>query len=150
MRQVCPSPLPNQLEPAQGVFRVGPRVSIDVTSNTEDDRFAASLLSGDLSSLDGVVAGKGKGSARIVLARADSAAGRQILQKSGLQLPPQADEEGYILVVTSQEASIVSKTAAGIFYGVQTLRQLLHPVKGRGAESPRFESSIGRPSAGVA
>ena len=118
---------------------MGTRVSIDVTSNTEEDRFAASLLSADLSALDGVTAGKGKGSSRIVLARADSAAGKQILEKSGLQLPPQADEEGYVLVVTSHEAAIVSKTAAGIFYGVQTLRQLLHPVKGGGAESPEVK-----------
>jgi hypothetical protein len=130
------TPYPNQLEVGQGTFQSGKSVSIDVTSNTEEDRFAASLLSGDLSSLDGVAVGKGKGSSRIVLARADSGAGKQILAKSGLQLPPEADEEGYILVVTSHEASIVSKTAAGIFYGVQTLRQLLHPLKGGGAESP--------------
>jgi hypothetical protein len=118
------------------VFHAGTRVSIDVTSNSEEDRFAASLLSVDLSSLDGVATGEGKGASRIVLARADSAAGKQVLEKSGLQYPAQADEEGYILVVTSHEALIVSKTAAGIFYGVQTLRQLLHPVKGGGAESP--------------
>jgi len=90
-------------------------VSIDVTSNAEEDRFAASLLSADLNSLDGVVTSKVKGSSRIVLARADSAVGRQILQQSGLQFPPQADEEGYVLVVNSHEASVVSKTAAGIF-----------------------------------
>ena len=130
------TPYPNQLEPGQGVFHVGARVSIDVTSNSEEDRFAASLLAGDLSSLDGVAVGKEKGSSRIVLARADSAAGKRVLDKSGLQLPAQADEEGYVLVVTSHEASVVSKTAAGIFYGVQTLRQLLHPAKGGGAESP--------------
>ncbi|MGD0222938.1 MAG: glycoside hydrolase family 20 zincin-like fold domain-containing protein [Terriglobia bacterium] len=131
------TPYPNQLELGQGVFQVGTRVSIDVTGNSEEDRFAASLLSGDLSSLDGVATGRGKGSSRIVLARAESAAGKQILEKSGLQIPAQADEEGYILVVTSHEASIVSNTAAGIFYGVQTLRQLFHPVKGGGAEAPQ-------------
>ncbi len=130
------TPYPNRLELGQGVFHAATRVSIDVTGNSEEDRFAASLLSGDLSSLDGVAAGEGKSASHIVLARADSAVGKQILQKSGLQLPAQADEEGYILVVTSHEASIVSKTAAGIFYGVQTLRQLLHPVKGGGAEAP--------------
>jgi hypothetical protein len=141
------TPYPNQLELGgrvvggafqEGVFHVGPRVSIDVIGNAEEDRFAASLLSADLSSLDGVVAGKGKGIARIVLARADSAAGKQIMEATGLPLPAEADEEGYILVVTPQGASIVSKTAAGIFYGVQTLRQLLHPAKGGGAEAPEI------------
>ena len=115
---------------------MGTRVGIDVIGNSEEDRFAASLLSADLTSLDGVAAGKGKGSSRIVLARAESAAGKQILEKSGLQIPAQADEEGYVLVITSREASVVGKTPAGIFYGVQTLRQLIHPVKGGGAEAP--------------
>jgi len=130
------TPYPNQFELGQGVFHVGARVSIEITSNTEEDRFAASLLSDDLSTLDGVAAGKGKGSSRIVLARADSSAGKQVLEKSRLQLPSEAEEEGYVLVVSTHEASIVSKTGAGIFYGVQTLRQLLHPVQGGGAESP--------------
>ncbi len=130
------SPYPNQLEPSQGVFKLEGRVRIDVISKSEEDRFAASLLSADLNALDGVTAGEGKGASRIVLARADSSEGRRVLEKSGLQLPSQADEEGYVLVVTPHEASVVSKTAAGIFYGVQTLRQLLHPVQGGGAEAP--------------
>jgi hypothetical protein len=131
------SPYPNQLVLGQGVFRIGKNFSIDVIGNAEEDRFAAAQLAGDLSSLDGVSVSKGKSSSRIVLARADSAAGKQILEKTGLQLPPQADEEGYILVVTSNQACIVSKTGTGIFYGVQTLRQLLHPVVGGGTESPQ-------------
>jgi len=148
------TPYPNHLELGQGMFQVGKSVTIEVTSNNEEDRFAASLLSADLSSLDGVVAGKGKGSLRIILARADSAAGKQILDKSGLQLPPQADEEGYVLVINSHEASIVSKTAAGIFYGVQTLRQLLHPVQGgRPAPAeglPKHQANEGlRPAGGA-
>jgi hypothetical protein len=118
------------------MFKLEGRVRIDVPGKSEEDRFAASLLSADLNSLDGVAASEGKGASRVVLARADSSEGRRILEKSGLQLPSQADEEGYVLVVSPHEASVVGKTAAGIFYGVQTLRQLFHPVQGGGAEAP--------------
>lgn len=133
------SPYPNQLELGQGVFHVGPHVSIEVSSKSEEDNFAASLLADELNSIDGVTAGKGKGSARIVLARADSSAGREILDKSGLQFPAQGDEEGYVLVVTPHEAGIVAKSSAGVFYGVQTLRQLFHPAAGGGAEAPEVK-----------
>ena len=127
-------PYPDQAEAGQGTLRVGARINIEVPSDDEEDRFAASLLVQDLSSLGGVAAtvgAKGGGSPRIVLARSGSPAGKNILQQSGLSLPPEADEEGYILVVTAREASIVSKTAAGVFYGVQTLRQLLERTPGR-------------------
>jgi hypothetical protein len=133
------TPYPNQLEAVQGVLRVGPRVSIEVASNEEEDRFAASLLAQEMDSLAGVTASvgaKGAGWPRIVLARSESAAGRRILAESGLSLPAQAEEEGYILVVTPREASVVGKTAAGVFYGVQTLRQLLRRTPGGGAEVP--------------
>jgi hypothetical protein len=132
-------PYPNQVEVGQGVLRVGERVSIEVASNEEEDRFAASLLAQELNSLAGVsarVVAKGAGWPRIVLARSERQAGKHILEQSGLSLPPQADEEGYVLVVTPREASIVSRTAAGVFYGVQTLRQLLQRTPGGGAEVP--------------
>ena len=132
-------PYPNQVEVGQGVLRLGERLSIEVASNEEEDRFAASLLAQELNSLGGVsarVVAKGAGWPRVVLARSESQAGKHILEQSGLSLPPQADEEGYFLVVTPREASIVGKTAAGVFYGVQTLRQLLQRTPGGGAEVP--------------
>ena len=132
-------PYPNQLEVGEGVLRLGTRVSIEVASNEEEDRFAASLLAEELNSLGGIAASvgaKASGWPRMVLARSESPAGRRILSESGLSLPPQAEEEGYLLVVTSREASVVSKTAAGVFYGVQTLRQLLQRTPGGGAEVP--------------
>ena len=118
---------------------MGARINIEVANNEDEDRFAAGLLAQELNSLGGVAASvgaKGAGAPRIVLARSESQAGKNILQQSGLSLPPQAEEEGYILVVTPREASIVGKTAAGVFYGVQTLRQLLQQKPGGSAEIP--------------
>ncbi len=122
------TPYPNQLEAREGVLHIGVRVHVEVVGNAEEDRLAASLLTDELSSIDGVIAGDKNDSPTITLARSDSPEGSRILQKYAMALPPKAEMEGYVLVVTPTEACVVAKSGAGIFYGVQTLRQLLHPL----------------------
>lgn len=131
-------PYPRQLTPQTGALRLGRTAVIAVLGGAAADRFAAGTLAGELSSTDNVaasIAASAKG-AQIVLARADSAAGRGALRAAGLTLPAAAHDEGYALIVTPRRATVVAATSAGVFYGVQTLRQLLHPVAGSGAEAP--------------
>lgn len=123
-------PYPRQLAPGPGVLTLGAGpVTIRVASDDTADSFAASLLAADLGQIDGVHAAVGRGSGgTIVLARADTALGRSLLRQADLQLPAAAREEGYALIVTPRQAAVVATSAAGIFYGVQTLRQWIHPA----------------------
>ncbi|MBC7288994.1 MAG: family 20 glycosylhydrolase, partial [Armatimonadetes bacterium] len=54
----------------------------------------------------------------------------------GLKITPSMAEEGYALSVTDEGAVLIAETDAGLFYGVQTIRQLLEPARGS-AQIPR-------------
>ncbi len=130
------SPYPQQVREGAGEFITNSTLAIDVSSNDAQDRFAAGLLAQDLKSIDGVeatITAHSSGGPRIVLARANTTAGKSILARAGVEFPSKADEEGYVLVVSSTEADVVAKSGAGVFYGVQTLRQLFHPGQTSGS-----------------
>ena len=117
-------PYPRQVEATGGELRLGAGVKIAVASADAEDEFAARQLAQELRDVEGVAAQVVRGgSGAIVLAR-------------GNGLPAAAADEGYRLEVTSRQARVVAPSAAGIFYGVQTLRQLLHPAGPGAAAAP--------------
>src|SRR5208283_2723915 len=66
---------------------------------------------------------------RVTLLRNDSAEARAILARNNLTFDSVMEAEGYILVIEPREANIIGATGAGVFYGVQTFKQLL-PLPG--------------------
>ncbi|MGN6591582.1 MAG: beta-N-acetylhexosaminidase [Terriglobales bacterium] len=122
-------PYPRQVALQSGSFSLHSSARISVDGNQPADTFAAGLLRDELADIDHVRASVSHGhGGQVVLARAASATGRKWLHGAGLTLPPEAAAEGYALIVTPKQAAVVASSSAGIFYGVATLRQLLHPA----------------------
>lgn len=114
--------LRDALSPATGFpFRpTSDRASAGIVLTVDADRFQADRLEGGAAGNDGTSAGS---------SAATSAGGGNAADAGSI--PSRADE-AYRLTVTPERIEIVGGGPAGVFYGVQSLRQLLPPeVYGR-------------------
>lgn len=125
-------PQPRQSSVTQETFRLTPGTSIVLADpRSEDDRFAAQDFVDDVKETANVslkIAPKiGKGSARqaIVIGMIDLPLIQAALKRAGSDAPTNLDLEGYVLSVTAKEVVVGGKTSAGVFYGMQTLKQLV-------------------------
>lgn len=117
-------PQPRELRPRPALsLRQG--VTVAATADA-DDRFAAADLAEALRARGVRTQG---GALRIALLRATSAAARRTLQRYGLALDSTMRDEGYVLVADGSTVQVIGAGAAGVFYGAQTLKQL---VEGNG------------------
>jgi hypothetical protein len=66
---------------------------------------------------------------RVTLLRNSSPEAKALLARNNLAFDPAMEPEGYIIVIDQREATIVGATGSGVFYGVQTFKQLL-PLPG--------------------
>ena len=109
------------------------RMIVSVPERNPEDEFAAQ----DLQAAIKLLAPPGAPTAaaaqrlpyRVVLLRRDSPEAKALLAKQQLAFDPAMESEGYILIVDSHQATVVGATGSGVFYGVQTLKQLL-PLPG--------------------
>jgi hypothetical protein len=107
------------------------RILVSVPVHNEADEFAARDLEDAIAQMaktdpgEQTRTGAVTPSYRVTLLRTDSAAAKALLAKQGLAFEPAMESEGYILILGQHEASIVGASSPGIFYGVQTLKQLL-------------------------
>ncbi len=91
-----------------------------------EDMFAAENLKEALSDA-GIVVSPAGGSPDVTirLLRAEDSEAKQILAAEKLKFDAAMHDEGYVLVSRPASVVLIGETAAGVFYGVQTLRQMI-------------------------
>jgi hexosaminidase len=100
-----------------------------------EDRIAAETLAEEVADQSGlqleIVGMKAKAKAEgksIVLARLSDPRVRRFLARNGLKADQAVGAEGYLLFSDKKHLIVAANTGEGLFYGVQTLRQLLQPA----------------------
>src|ERR1700730_7432325 len=136
-------PSPKEVQLRDGGFQVGPRTKIFVQlGHQSEDRIAAETLAEEVADQSGLrldilgmkAAGKAEDGA-IVLARLQDSRVRRFLARNGLKADDLVGEDGYLLFSDKSHLIVAANTGQGLFYGVQTLRQLLRP-EGKGLICP--------------
>ena len=150
-----PAPQPEQVQvhllPApREAFLGGPtgplgHISVVVPGRDEQDLFAARDLEDGVKQMEKAQArashgddgdAKGATAYRVTLLRSDAAAAKALLSHAGLVFDPAMESEGYVIVLEAHEATIVGASSSGVFYGVQTFKQLL-PLAGEPRVLPK-------------
>src|SRR5215470_9519675 len=129
-------PQPKEVQLREGGFRVGPRTRIFVQLGHQDeDRIAAETLAEEVQDQSGlkldILGMNPKGKAEdgaIVLARLEDYRVRHFLARNGLKADSSVGSDGYLLFSDKDHLIVAANTGEGLFYGVQTLRQLLRPA----------------------
>jgi hypothetical protein len=121
-------PRPQSLQIAEGTLVWRSPVKADLAPSTQASRFTFSLLAEELRH-DGIAAEltTERGAASIAAGIAgdpwiDAEVRRRKLDRTALERP-----DGYLLDTRGSMVLIAGRDEAGLFYGIQTLRQLLRP-----------------------
>jgi hexosaminidase len=111
----------------RGVERSLPLVrGISITDNgSAEDHFASIDLTESLKSRGIVVSPSPEVSLHLRLLRSDNPAAKNLLAERKLVFTPGMHDEGYVLAVVGNTATVIGGTGAGIFYGVQTFKQMI-------------------------
>jgi hypothetical protein len=122
-------PQPKQLKPTGETFRLTREVRLALADARDaDDRHAADDFIDDVrETAGGLVLSVGRPRSRrtILIGALHLAPVRDALKRASLSAPPDLNAEGYVLSVKADEIVVAGKTAAGTFYGLQTLKQLV-------------------------
>src|SRR6202521_2845704 len=124
-------PAPKEVRIAEGWIVIKPSTTI-LISNPEDRTAAESLQkeihdrTGMKLSIESATAAP-KTTGHISLGRLTDRGLRSYLESQGVKVGDELGSQGYVIRATDSGVLVAGRTAQGLFYGVQTLRQLLRP-----------------------
>jgi hypothetical protein len=127
-------PEPRQAQKREGVFTIDSKTRIVINRAREkQDRLAAEMLAEEIEQACGkkikIGAARGLPDSRGVIYLAQTVGDDQGLKTAlgakGLSIDEKFDEQGYVLDSSRERIVVAGRTGQGLFYGVQTLRQLL-------------------------
>ncbi len=121
-------PQPRQLTTKPDTFKLSRSTRLVLADpRSADDRFAAEDFADDLKTTAGVVVKTSNSRARksILIGALETKAVQDGLNRLGFTPPANLDAEGYVLLISADDVVVAGKTSAGVFYGLQTLKQLV-------------------------
>jgi hypothetical protein len=128
------SPQPKELHASE--FLPVHSATVVIPGGDDEDLFAAQNLDTSLAARGILIApAAGPVDLTVTLLRQQTDAAKELLAEGHLSFDPAMQAEGYILLSRRDPqghafVTIIAQTPAGIFYGVQTLKQLVEPQAG--------------------
>jgi hypothetical protein len=124
-------PAPKQLTAGEGSFAVRDARIVLADAKSAEDQFAAQDFINDVKTAAGASLSMARaGRHDVLIGRVDSLPIAQALKRMNATAPATLGEEGYVIFASADQVVVAGNTAAGTFYGLQTLKQL---VRGEGA-----------------
>ncbi len=131
-------PTPREIT-TSGTISLRDGVSIARPSN-EEDRFAAEDLADALRQRGIKVSfGEGAAAVRILLIRSGSPAAQPYFRRHQVTVDDAMRDEGYAIISGGNRITVIGATAGGVFYGAQTLKQL---VDGDGSSARIYKATV--------
>ena len=148
-------PAPKEVRMADGKMAI--KTSTAILISNPEDRTAAEMLQKEIHDRSGIklaielVAGVPKTTGNISLGRLTDHGLQVYLEgqeiKTGDDLgSDDLSKQGYVIRVSTSGVIVAGRSAQGLFYGVQTLRQLLREQVGAGANTTVLASRAGAPA----
>jgi hexosaminidase len=128
-------PQPREVTGTGNKFFLSRKVQLALADpNSVDDRFAANDFIQDVKETAGIDLrlGRGRGAQTILIGLLSTPAIQSALKTPGLTLPNGLNEEGYVLSAQADRVVVGGASPAGVFYGLQTLKQLVRGDADRG------------------